>query len=233
MLKTETLEGKTFQLLKKLSAEQGLSDFFLVDGTAVALYLGHRKSIDLYFFTRYDFSVDEMRAILENYDFVETYTSKNTIKGFIYGVNVYFITYKYPFAKSLTQVDGIRLASLHDIAAMKLSAIIQDGCRLKDFVDIAYMSTKLSFNEMLDAYSKKFKMRSTMIAVKALTYYDDIDSDEPIILLNGTYSWEKIQERLELIIEQPDFVFKQAPWASVILLRLLVVSLKPQVPVTK
>ena len=52
--------------------------------------------------------------------------------------------------------DGIRLYALEDIVAMKLSAIADNDSRLKDFIDIAFLSTRLSFYSMLKCYEHKF-----------------------------------------------------------------------------
>ena len=59
MLHTETVEGTTLELLKKLQAEDIMEQFCLAGGTALALYLGHRRSVDLDLFTSCAFDVTE------------------------------------------------------------------------------------------------------------------------------------------------------------------------------
>lgn len=104
-------------------------------------------------------------------------------------------------------INEVRLASLHDIAAMKLNAIIANGTRLKDFIDIACLSSYLTFNEMLKAYEHKYNARNQVLVVKCLSFFDDINRDEPIMLLNTTYTWDLIEGRIIEMIEQPECVF--------------------------
>lgn len=85
-------------------------------------------------------------------DFLDT----NTLKGQIAETKVDFITHSYPFVKEVKNVEGIRLASLEDIAAMKLNAIVGNGTRLKDFIDIAYLSCYLSLDESVQIGAGKY-----------------------------------------------------------------------------
>lgn len=62
MLHTETVAGPTLELLKKLEAEAAMVDFNLAGGTSLALYLGHRISVDLDLFTLKPFDATELRC---------------------------------------------------------------------------------------------------------------------------------------------------------------------------
>ena len=69
MLQTQTVEPSTLELLKKLQQEPLLATFNLVGGTALALRIGHRKSVDLDLFTREEFDLEEVKSMLiEKYD---------------------------------------------------------------------------------------------------------------------------------------------------------------------
>lgn len=98
-----------------------------------------------------------------------------------------------------------------DVAAMKLSAIADNVSRVKDFIDIAYLSTRLSLSAMLDAYEVKFKNTNAMRALKALTFFQDINFNEPILMLNGVYDWFKIETRLYEMISEEKKVFTSYP----------------------
>ena len=105
-----------------------LKDFFLVGGTALALQLGHRISIDLDLFSKNSFDRANMLSALENkYSFQLAYEASNTLKGEIAGVQVDLITHNYPLVKPLIETEGVRMATPDDIAAMKLNAISGDG----------------------------------------------------------------------------------------------------------
>ena len=141
MLHTETVEGTTLELLRNLEQEEMLSSFSLAGGTALALYLGHRMSVDLDLFTPLPFNAVVLKDFLENkYGFRTDFMEKNTLKGSIEGVKIDCITHGYGLLEKPCLEEGIRLYSMKDIIAMKLSAIADNGSRLKDFIDIASLS---------------------------------------------------------------------------------------------
>ena len=87
------------------------------------------------------------------------------------------------------------MASLEDIGAMKLNAIINSGERLKDFVDVYFLLETLPLQRLLDAFSVKYTQGNPMLAMKALTYFEDINN-EPIQWMHRTVDITKIQARL-------------------------------------
>jgi predicted nucleotidyltransferase component of viral defense system len=211
MLHLETVKRETLVLLKSLMEDEYLNRFYLVGGTALALYLGHRLSIDLDLFTPDAIDTQELSDYLSGaYGFKARHTMKNTMKGEINGVRIDIIKYKYPTIGEVTEQEGIRMYSIPDIAAMKLTAIADSGTRLKDFVDIAFLSTRLSLYGMLDAYEKKYE-HDKMRPLRGLSYYGDIVFQEPIRLLKGTYKWDKIERRLREMIREPERVFATTP----------------------
>ncbi|MBV7530623.1 nucleotidyl transferase AbiEii/AbiGii toxin family protein [Chitinophaga sp. sic0106] len=208
MLRKETVSESTLELLKSLMKDEHLQDFFLVGGTALALLIGHRISIDLDLFTIAPFNEDAVLTELEtNYSFQLDFQARNTIKGRIQEVKVDLITHAYPLVQPLTEEEGVRMASLKDIAAMKLNAITGNGTRLKDFIDIAYLSAYLPLADMLEAYSEKYSSRNPIMVLKALDYHNDIDFKEPIMMLDGEYSWKKIKGRLDQMTLHPQKLF--------------------------
>ena len=209
MLYTNTLEKSTLTLLTRLMHDAELASFFLVGGTALALQLGHRKSIDLDLFSQSPFDAAGLRDVLQKrYCFEPTVRAKNTLKGVINGVAIDCITYAYPLVQPFIQThDGIRIASMEDIAAMKLSAIVDAGTRPKDFVDIAVLSHYLPLTHMIRTYEQKYHTAEPIIICKALNYHADIVFDEDILLTSGTFSWEKTVQRLEQMTREPDKTF--------------------------
>ena len=212
MLYKEILEGKTLELLKVLMRDDYLRDFNLVGGTALSLYLGHRKSIDLDLFTKEEFDVQELRKhLVETYGFEERFLHKQTLKGTIDGVFIDCIRYDYPSLLPANYFDNIRITSIPDLLAMKIAAITDNGEREKDFVDIAFFSKRYSLSEILDFYQAKYTGVSNVTATKALLYFNDIKRDEPLKLCSGEYSWESIEKRLKKMVEFPDQVFTTFP----------------------
>ena len=212
MLQTTTVERRTLELLKQLQSLSEFSNFHLAGGTALALYLGHRKSIDLDLFTPYPFNTARLEHFLvTKFGFQGDYSEQNTLKGRIDEVKIDCITHPYSLLQKPLEEEGIRLYSQPDIIAMKLSAIADNGSRLKDFIDIAYLSTRYSFQEMLGFYVQKFPTSSPLRPLKGVTYFDDIDHEETVVMLEGTYSWQKIADRLQAMTAHQSKVFASPP----------------------
>jgi hypothetical protein len=189
-----------------------LKDFFLVGGTALSLQIGHRISIDLDLFSKQSFDKEMLLSELANkYKFQLSYEAPNTLKGKIDGVQVDLITHNYPLVKPLKEVEGVRMAALEDIAAMKLNAISGTGTRLKDFIDVAYLSSSMNLADMVDAYETKYQSRNPTMVLKALNYHDDINFKEKVEMVNGNYHWKHIEQRLRAMMMQPKQLFKQSP----------------------
>ena len=124
MLQKQSVSGKALDLLNELMRDDMLNNFFLVGGTALSLLIGHRKSVDLDLFSLNPFDEIKMLAYLESKKgMLLNYQEKNTLKGQINNVQVDLIMHSYPLVKELEVIDSIRIASLDDIAAMKLNAI--------------------------------------------------------------------------------------------------------------
>jgi hypothetical protein len=193
--------------------DENLALFSLAGGTALALYLGHRRSVDLDLFTPKSFDAKKLEYyLIKKYDFKSSFLAENTLKGTVNDVKIDCITYRYPHVEQpLITKEGIRLYSLKDIAAMKLSAIADDGTRLKDFIDIACLSTVLSFSDMLQVYQDKYKNVNPVRPVKGLTFFDDINFQEPIQMINGVYKWEKIAQRLTNMLKKDKIIFSEYP----------------------
>ncbi len=210
MLRKETVSAVTLELLNVLMKDSELQDFFLVGGTALSLQIGHRMSIDIDLFSQNPFDENKLLAYLENqYRFQLDYIDRNTVKGQINGVKVDLITHAYALVMDVVLDESIRLASLEDIAAMKLNAIVGNGTRLKDFVDIAFLSSFLSLEQMTSAYEKKYQSRNPVIIMKALSYHQDINFNEPIHYISGAYPWKSIERRISKMVNLPHQVFQE------------------------
>jgi len=199
---------QTLHLLHQLMRDEHCKQFFLVGGTALALKIGHRLSIDLDLFTADNFDVAELQYHLENtYGFETDYLSKNTIKGVVNGIKVDFIAHQYKLVEGIDANEQIRMASIQDIAAMKLSAITQNGTRYKDFVDLYFLLEKMSFSQMLQAFELKYPKSNAIMAIKGLTYFDDInfEVDRPVLI--QPIHFEVVKDRLEKAILQPYKIF--------------------------
>ena len=157
MLHTETIDKPTLELLISLQAKDYLRGFCLVGGTALALYFGHRKSLDLDLFSNFGFDAEMLlENIHQDFNFQLYHSASNTLKGHIHQINVDIIAHRYPMVDKPLSTDQITLLSVKDIVAMKLNAISVSGQRSKDFIDIFYALRIYPLKDMLDFYRHKY-----------------------------------------------------------------------------
>ena len=191
------IAAKTFSLIQDLQALPELEGFYLVGGTSLALQMGHRNSIDIDLFSQTYFDENFIMDVIDRkYVFEKKYSRKNTIIGFINNIKVDFITHSYNFVNLPVTEEGITYLSKEDIAAMKLNALCNSGQRLKDFIDVYYLLQYFSVNDMVGFFELKYPNTNSLIALKALNYFDDIDeSIDPPKLLNPV-SLKQIKHRI-------------------------------------
>ncbi|RGZ33016.1 hypothetical protein DW992_07115 [Bacteroides stercoris] len=192
MLYLETVESSTLELLKKLQRLPVLEQTRLVGGTALALQLGHRKSIDLDFFGTVDCEAEYLRESIAGIASLTILKESPHIHIYIVdGIKVDIVNYKYPWLDDVVLKQGLRLASVSDIAAMKITAIIGRGTK-KDFIDIAFLLHHFSLEEILHFYAAKYNDSSVFMAMKSLAYFDDAEADPmPDMFVNQ--SWQQVK----------------------------------------
>jgi hypothetical protein len=198
MLHTETVEQSTLELLVQLQKQEYLSGFHLVGGTALALKMGHRKSIDINLFSDFSFDVG---SLLENlsadFSFNLFFSAKNTIKGNIDKVQLDILAHRYPLINAPTTINNISMLSTEDIIAMKLNAISTSGQRIKDFIDIYFLLDFYSIEEMLSFYKKKYSQYNEVIVLKSIIWFEDVELSEwPVLLKNPNLTWSEVKEKI-------------------------------------
>lgn len=196
MLQYKTIEPATLELLKVLQALPLLKETRLVGGTALALQLGHRKSVDLDFFGDLAIPFEEIHQILAaQHDITVIQKSKNINIYEVDHVKIDFVNYSYEWIDDVILEEGVRLASLKDIAAMKVTAIIGRGTK-KDFIDLFYLLKYFSLEEILGFYQEKYPDGSMFLAMKSLSYFNDAEAD-PMPYMFTDDSWDYIKESIK------------------------------------
>ena len=200
----EAITSKQKKIFDKLNK---FPEFYLVGGTALALQIGHRKSVDLDLFGEIDFENLNTYEIFKNFRTVHSLkTSKNINIYNIDNVKVDFVNYSYPWLQNQVLSSEIRLAGLEDIAAMKLAAITGRGSR-KDFIDIYFLLQKYSLSEMLNFYKKKYFDGSEYQVLKSLTYFTDAEDDASVEIIKDI-SWSKIKTYIFDVVNEHNESFK-------------------------
>lgn len=205
MLHFETVDEGTLVLLKKLQSLAILSEMRLVGGTSLALQIGHRKSIDIDLFGNlavdYAELVDELKSIG---NVISLKTSKNIHSFIIDEVKVDIVNYNYEWLSDKKVFEGIHLATVKDIAAMKLNAIIGRGSK-KDFVDLFYILKEFLLTELIEFYNLKYMDGSKFLVIKSLAYFEDADNEEMPFMFQKI-TWEEVKNNI--IKAHTDYVLK-------------------------
>jgi len=211
MLHKETVEKGTLDLIKKLSQDEFLKDFTLVGGTALALQIGHRVSVDIDLFSKQSFASKVIADHLKKNhpaDSIGISGEKNNVAGFISDVKVTLIAHQYQDVAPPVIEEGIKMASLDDIAAMKIHAIHNNGTRLKDFVDIYHLLEHKTMDEMLQAYMTKYPDMNEITAKIALGNHEEVDTQNKIGHLRKELTWPEISDRIRAALKNPGEKFK-------------------------
>ena len=195
MLHVETVSPSTLDLLRRLQRMPELVNMRLVGGTALALHLGHRKSIDLDLFGNFDPTVS-YRKILSDAGYSTEGSESGTVQSLrVENVKVDLVNYPYPWIDDVLVEGDVRLAGLKDIVAMKLSAVANRG-RKKDFIDIARLLDDFSLDQMFDLYKKKFSVSELSFPLRGLMYFDDAEEDPMPEMLGNSLTWENVKKKV-------------------------------------
>ena len=148
MLHYNTINALLLNSLKRLMSSKELEHFRLVGGTALSLQLGHRVSIDIDLFSDLPYgSIDFMgieKFLKKAFNYVDYFSLDNPAIGisFTIGYNKdetvkLDIYYTDEFIQPYIIVDGIRMATIEEIIAMKID-VLQRGGTKKGFLGFTF-----------------------------------------------------------------------------------------------
>lgn len=173
------------------------SRFYLAGGTALSLQLGHRLSIDLDFFTPTE-DIPTIRPALEKalspFNATLADSSWGNLVYLAENVRVGFYGYGFPLVAPLLEKEHIRLASIEDIALMKMDALLARAAR-KDFYDLYFISRQIPLRRIYELAPQKYPSVRDFESqtVKRLVYFENAESDiDPNMLENVT--WRAVKQ---------------------------------------
>ena len=193
----ETISPTMREIMKVFGKNQIADHFYLAGGSALALQIGHRRSIDLDFFSP-DLDIpsvaEPLRASLEKYSPMLADSSWGNLVFVADQVRIGFYGYGHPLIELCVQAEGVSLASLTDIGLMKLDALLARASR-KDFHDLYAICQRLSLRSLLDTAQQKFShMRDFEAqAVRHLVYFERAEQEAPVPLIEEV-SWSRVKE---------------------------------------
>lgn len=194
----EAINDQTRGVLAEVGACSFVSDFYLAGGTALALHLGHRESVDLDFFSQKRFDGSALKKELSRIGtFSVTSEDNTTLNGILNNVRISFFHYDYDLLYSLIPFEKIMLADARDIAAMKIDAVSSRGSK-KDFVDIYFLMQEYGLLALIKFFEEKYKhiKYNKLHILKSLTYFIDADVEPDPIMIKYT-EWGEIKKVIQ------------------------------------
>ena len=195
----EVLPREAKRALALLGESGILKDAYLAGGTALALQLGHRMSIDLDFFSKTEFNeqgfVDRMATFsvgfkLEKIDW-------RTVLGYVGKTKFSLFFYDYPLLAKPKNYLNINIADIKDIAPMKLLAVSDRGIK-RDFIDLYFIVAVdkiITLEEIFKLYDLKFKklQQNKAHILKSLTYFEAAD-ETPMPKMLRAVDWKEVKK---------------------------------------
>jgi hypothetical protein len=213
MLRKEAISPQLLKLLQRLMSLPELHKHHLVGGTALALQIGHRVSVDIDLFSPAETNYNEIEESISR-EFkdefkVAHYINSNFGKGiclYLEGIKTDIIDWKMPFKYPIIEMEKIRMASKEDILGMKLDIITAapEYARYdkKDFVDLVCLFNDFSIAQMIEIYKQRHPQLvfPERMVLEGLQYAELADKKpNPNMLID--LSWEEVKSRIAHAIQ--------------------------------
>lgn len=190
-----TVNNTLLSLIDQLADRPAIADScYLAGGTALALQLGHRVSIDLDFFTPTPFTPEKYELLLIKLGCTIISAEKDTIHASQTGARISLISYPYPCITPFVTFRGINLASIKDIACMKAVAIAQRSEK-KDFFDMYELLKQIDVAELKQDFFNKYgnSRINCYHILKSFFFFDEAEQQPDPLSLNNT-TWQQVKD---------------------------------------
>ena len=195
----EVIDKNRYDILEKIVQKVSLKRYYLAGGTALALQTGIRESFDFDFFVQTEFDENLLIQELEEIGEIEvTVCRRGTVHAILNGVQITFLHFENNLVEdkvTTEDLQGLYLASIKDIAILKLIAISQRGTK-KDFFDLYFICNNfdITIKDILDLLDKKYDKNKInyLHIIQSLAYFEDAE-DENLPKVFIDYNWETIK----------------------------------------
>ena len=187
MLNKDTVNPELIETLSWLQASPELASFRLVDGTAIALQMGHRRSADIDLYSTEPADLPAIaKLLLSKLPAGNVAITDEMVAAQGNGIKLeVWHNWMMPFKRPAIIADGIRLAALEDLAAFKLSAIVSRREK-KDYIDLCFLFDKLGTKKVLEdfkGYNPWMSLKSLAFALSEVRTAQENESPMPEMLL--------------------------------------------------
>jgi hypothetical protein len=193
----EALTPEQLEIFRASARLVGDWDAYLARGAALALHLGHRRSVDLDWFTRRTIPPEALASHLQRlgYKLNVHENREGTFLGRLGEVQYSVFRYQYRLVRAPAMVERCAVASLPDIAAMKLSAIVGRATK-RDYVDLhAIFNAGVTLSSALSAMRRKFPGVDVAVSLRALTHFADVERQAMPDMIAPT-TWKEVKRGL-------------------------------------
>ena len=199
----EILPPEQLELFNVLSGLDWMTDFYLVGGTALALQIGHRQSMDFDFFTGKDIKIDKLIIQAKEIGKFELYgQDKDTLNAAIKDVRISFFRSPYPLDRNTISYQNISIADKYDIALMKLNAISGRGNK-KDFIDLYFLIQDYNLADLIKSYQDNYgsELANVYHLYKSLVYFVDAEM-QPMPKMLQPVPWQELKKKIILEVKK-------------------------------
>jgi predicted nucleotidyltransferase component of viral defense system len=198
MFHLSTIKDETYQTLKTIFSVDIISNqFALAGGTALALQMGHRQSVDLDIFSDTEFDTREIEISLSanpllNFELVNS--NRRMLFSYINHIKCDFVQEPARIIRPFVEQDNVKFFSTEDIAAMKMHTVCGRG-KKKDFFDVYALVKVYGWHKMLEWFEEKYGNSQLYFLWRSITYFEDAEEDADVTGLPPfTKNWNEIKE---------------------------------------
>jgi len=198
------LDKKRLDILPLLRSFK--DSFYLAGGTALALQIGHRDSIDFDFFTDRDINTEklfeQLREIFKGYKLLKIQDEPNTLTVLIdESIKVSFFTYRYKLIDKTISDLNLTFAGIKDIGCMKLSAIT-GRASIKDYIDLFFILKLHSLLSLLEKAHEKYPELDRNLILKSLVYFEDVVQEKILFKNSSDIAFEEVKKALKIEVKK-------------------------------
>jgi len=181
--------------------QQFADTFYLAGGTAIALQVGHRRSLDFDLFSEKELDADVLinTIIAKSYSIDHIFhKSSDELTLAVHSVRLSFVFYPFPIQYPVWFPEIIAMPDLLTLAAMKAYALGRRA-KWKDYVDLyVLLQQYVTFQQVIHQAQSIFRgVFNERLLREQMCYFDDIDQTETVdFLLSSPPSEETIKSFL-------------------------------------
>jgi hypothetical protein len=159
------------------------SGFYLAGGTALALQIGHRVSVDFDLFSDAEIKrslLPSLRTAFPGATIAPLVNNADELTALVDDVKAAFLRYPFPTINPLVLAEGVLMLSVREIAATKAYPIGRRGA-FKDYVDLYFslLEGHTTLTEIIGMADKQFGVEfKSRLFLEHLVFLDDIDDTE-------------------------------------------------------